>query len=170
MFSSSALKIPKKLHQVVLRIHPEGRVVGILFLHHQTKYSSQGEDPLEVMNQSEPFVVLRREAPDELRFYNKSSIIHVEYDEEPVAEFSDISPLYCRLHLMDGSLIEGCIRLHLPPNHARLSDYLNVSDERFAKIHTDSGKLWLVNKSYIVYVTPLDGYNPPSIYQLGEDA
>lgn len=169
MLSSSPLKIPKKRKQVVLQVHPDGKVVGSLFLSHQSKHAWREEEPLDVLNQPSPFVVLQREDPDELRFYNKTSIVRVEYQEDSTPDLEDMTPLYCRLHMMDGSLVDGCIRHALRPDHARLSDYLNLNDERFAKIHTKDGDLWLVHKAYIVYVTPLDEQMKPSIVHISDD-
>jgi hypothetical protein len=170
MVSRAPLKIPKKLKQVTLRVHPDGTVIGSFFLSHHRKRTSGAEEPIDVLNQSHPFVVVQREEPDELRFYNKASIVRVEYDEEFSPQLDNITPLYCRLHMMDGSLIDGCIRRPLPPDHARLSDYLNLTEERFIKMHTKGGQLWLVNKSYIVYVTPLDEQMQPSLSDVDGDA
>jgi hypothetical protein len=169
MVASTPLKIPKKLTQVTLRVHPEGTVVGAFFLSHYRKRATSAEEPLDVLNQASPFVVVQRQEPDELRFYNKASIVRVEYRAEPLPELDNLTPLYCRLYMMDGSLIDGCIRRLLPPSHARLSDYLNLHEERFIKLHTTDGQLWLVNKSYIVYVTPLDEQLQPNLND-GDDA
>jgi hypothetical protein len=149
------LKIPKTLKQVTLWIHPEGRVIGSLFLSLQSKYSSGAEAPLETLNHPDPFLVLKREDADELRFYNKSSIVRVEYskDCQPLSEGLQILP--CRLYLMDGSMVAGTVRRALPPDHSRLYDYLNMHDERFAEIYTEDDVVCLINKSYIVYVTSL---------------
>jgi hypothetical protein len=170
MVLRAALKIPKKLKQVTLHVHPDGTVIGSFFLSHHRKRTSGAEEPIDVLNQSHPFVVVQREEPDELRFYNKASIVRVEYDEEFSPQLENITPLYCRLHMMDGSLIDGCIRRPLPPDHARLSDYLNLNEKRFIRIHTKGGQLWLVNKSYIVYVTPLDEQMQPSLSDVDGDA
>ena len=164
MTTSASLRIPKRLEQVVLQVHPEGRVVGFLFVSPQSDHYPAGETPLDIFNSATPFVVLRREAPDEVRFYNKSSIIRVECEPHITAELEDAEPLYCRLQMMDGTLISGKIRRHLHPDYARLSDYLNLFDERFAEVFTDDGKRWFVNKSYIVYVTPLDEQGQPCVY------
>ena len=164
MATSASLKIPKRLEQVILQVHPEGRVVGFLFVSPQSATSPAGETPLDILNLATPFVVLRREAPNEVRFYNKSSIIRVECEAPNSTDMEDTEPLHCRLQMMDGTLICGNIRRHLHPDYARLSDYLNLSDERFAELFTDDGKLWLVNKSYIVYVTPLDEQGQPCVY------
>jgi hypothetical protein len=163
MTTSTLLKIPKRLAQVVLQVHPEGRVVGFLFVSPQSTHYPAGETPLDLFNAATPFVVLRRTAPDELRFYNKNAIIRVECEADTPTEIKEIEPLYCRLQMMDGTLICGNIRRHLHPDYARLSDYLNLCDERFIEIFTDDGKQWLVNKSYIVYVTPLDQQGQPCV-------
>ena len=148
------LKIPKKLKLVTLWVHPEGRVVGHLFLRPQSATRPGEEEPLEVLNTADPFLVLKRDRPEELRFYNKSSVVRVEYDEDDLLEMSQVEPLPCTLHLMDGSLITGTIRKALPPDRSRLFDYLNLHDERFVKVYGDDGSVCVVNKAYIACVTP----------------
>jgi hypothetical protein len=148
------LKIPKKLKQVTLWIHPEGRVVGSLFLRPQSPNAPREEEPLEVLNTPDPFLVLRRDDRDELRFYNKAAVVRVEYEDEMFGRMAEVQPLTCTLHLMDGSLIPGTIRKALPPDRSRLFDYLNLHDEQFVKIHCDDGMVCVVNKSYIACVTP----------------
>ena len=81
------LKIPKKLKLVTLWVHPEGRVVGSLFLRPQSANRAGEEEPLEVLNTADPFLVLKRDQPDELRFYNKSSVVRVEYDDDGPCRF-----------------------------------------------------------------------------------
>ena len=148
------LKIPKKLKQVTLWVHPEGRVVGWLFLREQSVNVPGEEEPLEVLNSADSFLVLKREGPEELRFYNKSSVIRVEYDEDKPSLLPDIEPLPCTLHLMDGSLIAGSLRRALPPDRSRLFDCLNLREEQFVKVHCQEGSVCIVNKSYIACVTP----------------
>jgi hypothetical protein len=151
------LQIPKKLKRVTLWIHPEGRVVGSLFLDLQKKYTAGEEAPRELLNRAVPFIVLEREDPDELRFYNRAAIVRVEYPlETPLAE-DCIEPLQCRLYMMDGSMIAGSVRQSLPPGNARLYDYLNLGEERFVEIHTEGRQVCLVNKSYIAYAIHYGG-------------
>jgi len=59
--------------------------------------------------------------------------------------------LHCVVEMMDGSLVEGEIREVLPPEHSRLFDYLNQSDNHFIKLHTGEREVCLVNKSYIIH-------------------
>lgn len=148
------LKIPKKLKQVTLWVHPEGRVVGFLFLRPQSPNAPREEEPVEVLNSPDPFLVLKREDRDELRFYNKTALVRVEYVEGNAVPIPDVQTLRCTLHLMDGSIIVGTIRKALPPDRARLFDYLNLHDEQFVRVYCEDDTVCVVNKSYIACVTP----------------
>ena len=150
----STLKIEKKLKEVKLWVHPDGAVVGHLFVRTQSTMTATEEDPAEILNLPEPFVVLRRQMPEEIRFYNKSSIVRVEYEGPPPLQMPDIQPMDCTLQMMDGSRIQGTIRRPLPADRARLIDYLNLSEERFVKVEAEDGLVYLVNKPYIVCAMP----------------
>ncbi len=147
------LKIPKIRKQVNLWVHPEGRVVGSLFLREQSVHHAGPERPDEVLNQDSPFVVLYREDPAELRFYNRRAIVRVEYADDALPESAHLTILPCRLDLMDGSRLEGEIREILPADRARLFDYLNRPDVRFLRLHLPEGGICLVNKAYVIHVT-----------------
>ncbi|MEJ2059294.1 MAG: hypothetical protein P8Y64_02235 [Gammaproteobacteria bacterium] len=152
----SALKIPKLRKPVRLWIHPEGAVVGHIFLQERSDYHEGAEDPIEVLNNDAPFLVMHVTAEDEFRFYNKNSIVRAEFEEEPPPESPGMTVISCRAQLMDGSLIKGEIREFLPPNHQRLYDYINILDHRFLRLYTANNQVVLIHKSYIVRITPLD--------------
>jgi hypothetical protein len=145
------LKIPKQENEVTLWVHPEGRVIGTIFLSYRAE-SMDPIEPVEVLNETSRFLVLRGQEAGDVRFYSKASIVRVEYDETATEESGGIDPLPCQLHMMDGSLIDGSINRFLPPDQARLYDYLNLENERFIKIHVGGTEICLVNKSYIVRV------------------
>lgn len=126
--------------------------MGSLFLREQSPVHAGAELPLEVLNQSEPFLVFRLDNPLELRFYNKRSIIRVEYPGHDTSPTSHTTEIQCRLHMMDGSLISGTIQEPLAPDRSRLLDYLNKTDDVFIKIHMEEGIIYLVNKAYIIHV------------------
>jgi len=153
---SDILKVPKKLRPITLWVHPEGRVIGSIYLRTQSPDHAGSEQPLDALNAGESFLVFNRDEPAELRFYNIKSVIRIEYTATEDDEAADIdannNPMHCHLHLMDGSYIDGKIRESLPPNHARLLDYLNRSDEAFIKVYMDEGLVYLINKSYINHV------------------
>jgi hypothetical protein len=148
------LKIPKTLKQVTLWVHPEGQVVGAVFVRTQSTVMAREEEPAEVLNQPDPFLILQlgqSEDQESVRFYNKASIVRMEYRDEQLLDLPEMVSLGCTLYLMDGSRFAGQIR---KPDRARLFDYLNLTEERFVKIELGDGDICLVNKSYIVSVTP----------------
>jgi len=148
--STNTLKLPTKQQSVKLWVHPSGPVVGSLFIHHNE--AGQDEAVLDIVNRTEPFVVVQVDTPNEIRFYNRQSIIRIEYTDHNAIDKS-ARTLFCTIHMMDGSLIEGTIKEALPPEHARLYDYLNQQDSRFLKIFVDDDDVCLINKSYINQVT-----------------
>ena len=151
--STDTLKIPKSLRAVSLWVHPEGRVLGSLFLREHSCDHAGQENPSEVLNCKDDFVIIKRDDPDELRFYNKSSIIRVEYNEEqPLAE-PDATEIKCQIYMMDGSLIDGLIKEVLPRAYSRLFDYINKTDNRFIRVYVTDTEVALINKSYVIRVT-----------------
>lgn len=148
---SELLKVPKTLKPVTIWVHPEGQVVGCIYLRKQSIHHAGAEQPLEALNHEEPFIVFMRDDPEEMRFYNRRSIIRVEYSGSDYQATQAISPIHCEIYMMDGSLILGKIEEPLHPIKARLLDYLNSDNGKFIKITTDSRTL-LINKAYIIRV------------------
>lgn len=148
--STNTLQLPTKKKKVQLWVHPAGAVVGSLFIHPNEYGKDQAV--LDILNQPEPFIVFQVDTPNEIRFYNRQSIIRIEYNDKDVIDES-AQTLFCIIHMMDGSLIEGTIKEALPSEHARLYDYLNTQDSRFLKIYVTDDEVCLINKSYINQVT-----------------
>jgi hypothetical protein len=153
--SENFFKVPKQLCPVTLWVHPEGRVIGSLFVREQSLHHIGKESPAELLNQEDPFVVVNRDSPDELRFYRKSAIVRVEYQGDDVMLEEDIVPICCELHLMDGSMLLGEIRSPMPKDKSRLYDYLNRASDLFVKLHLEDDLVTLVNKQYIIYAKNL---------------
>ena len=153
--STDILKVPKIKHRVSLWVHPEGQVIGSLFVREQSPDHAGPEDPIEVINQQTSFLVFEKNESEELRFYNRNSIIRVEYQANKIQK-PDTDQLSCTINMMDGSVIEGTIRENLPPDHSRLFDYINQENSRFIKIYFNNDDICLINKSYIVNITTTD--------------
>lgn len=151
MDDTQTLRVPKNLRPVVLWVHPEGRVVGSLFVHRQSVHHPGEETPLEVLNRDAPFVVVRRDDPEETRFYNRASIIRLELEEVSRPPLETVRPLVCILHMMDGSVLEGTVMKSMPPDRARLFDLLN-QPEPFVKLYLQDQRAILINKAYVMYV------------------
>ncbi|GIX49797.1 MAG: hypothetical protein KatS3mg131_4008 [Candidatus Tectimicrobiota bacterium] len=161
---SEYLKIPKREKVVTLWVHPEGRVIGSLFLNLVSR-SGGAEDPSEILNEPTPFVVLKRHGPEEIRFYNKAAIVRVEYAEDGDEALPDIPAVPCCLSLTDGSRIEGLLRQPMPPGYTRLYDYLNCNDGPFLKVYVGEGQVCLVNRAYIVCATSREARWPQAAVQ-----
>lgn len=152
--SKNILKINKLLKEVTLWVHPEGPVSGSLFLEPDDSHKT-AEAPEDVLNQEAPFVVLKSNLDDSVRFYNRASIIRANYPDSTHKSDPANQQFQCKLLMMDGSMIDGHINENLQPDYARLYDYLNTSQQRFIKIDTGDEETCLVNKSYIIQVTEL---------------
>ncbi|RPI47086.1 MAG: hypothetical protein EHM59_05585 [Betaproteobacteria bacterium] len=150
------MKIPKREMPVSLWTHPDGRVLGAIYLHMAEPHGGCDEDPWTVLNDPEDFLVVRRREPDELRFYNKASLIRVEYAENELYVADSGKDLPCRVHMMDGSIVDGTMRKSLPPERSRLYDYMNTDNPRFLKVYVEGMSVCLINKSYVGYITTRD--------------
>lgn len=153
MATDEFFKVPKQKKQVSLWVHPVGQVVGSIFLLEQSTLHAGPEEPVEALNLDSPFVVISMESPEELRFYNRNSVIRVEYQETSSNKSASATQITCQVHLMDGSFVDGQIIETLPQDKSRIFDYLNQNDKRFIKVYTGSDEICLINKSYINYVT-----------------
>lgn len=169
---NDALRIPKKVQQLELWIHPEGKVTGSVYLHLQSNRHGGEEKPEEMLNQPQPFMVVKCESRDGLRFYNKNSIIRLQYynSQSPTStalmrlgpdlhmldftsEATGLVRLDCRLHLIDGTVLTGVIEEFLPPGQQRLFDYINNNVNTFIKLYLGSDEICLVNRAYIVRIS-----------------
>lgn len=151
--STDDLIIPKSLKYLSLWVHPEGLVLGSIYLRDHSCDHAGIEIPSEVLNSPQEFIVLKRDKPEELRFYNKSAIIRVEYTDEDERQHPEYSNISCHIHMMDGSLIDGTIKESLPLLHSRLFDYLNTATVRFIRLYLTETEVCLVNKSYVIRIT-----------------
>lgn len=149
--AAKPLRIAKAQKQVEMWVHPEGLVKGAIFVRMGDDNATH-EDPRYVLNADKPFLVLYRTKPEEIRFYNRSSIVRVNFEDKRPTNGTE-TVISCRLHLMDGSVIDGEIIETLPPDHARLYDYLNQANDRFLRIYTGQTEVCMVNKHYIIQVS-----------------
>lgn len=149
--AAKPLRIAKALRQVSMWVHPEGLVKGAIFVT-VGEDNTTHEDPRYVLNADKPFLVLYKEDPEEVRFYNRAAIVRVEFDGKRPEE-DNTTTFSCRINMMDGSVIDGEIIEILPPDHARLYDYLNQAHDRFIRLYTGDTQICMVNKNYIIQVS-----------------
>lgn len=155
MQSYNTYRIPKREQPVELVVEPDGPIDGVLFLLPPGPDSGEGESPLDILNQDEPFLVVRC-GPDEIRCYNKRFIVEVRLREPPRPDAETAPRIRCRFRLHDGREVEGAVREYLPPEHARLIDYLNVVSGPFIRLECSAGVVSLLNKRFCVRAIPLE--------------
>jgi len=149
------LRILKRRLPVTLWVHPEGRVVGNIFLHVRGDELRESEATESVLNETTEFLVVERRHPDETRFYNKHAIVRVDYVDPDHADSAG-APLTCTVTLMDGLELQGEIWKAMPMERSRLYDYLNATSDRFLELRLAGGQRSLINKSYVVSISPRD--------------
>jgi len=149
------LIVPKQRREVRLWIHPEGRVVGSLFVRAATDTEPE-QRIAESLNEGQPFIALMRENPKELRFYHRASILRVESSSSPPPAGERVIEHRCELGMMDGSFITGTLTRPSPPDRSRLFDFLNRGEERFLEVFLDDGTTLVINKAYVIFVRPTD--------------
>lgn len=156
--SSESLVVPKALKSVRLWVHPEGPVLGSLYLRSSETGKALGELPAELLNQPAPFLVCScgEEPYTHTRFYNKNAITRIEYDDAEEASAPAKVVINAEFQLMDGAVFRGAIREDLPHDSQRLLDYMNVHTERFVRTFLGGNGVILINKAYIMRVVPLD--------------
>jgi len=139
------------MRQVKMWIHPEGLVNGSIFVTVGADATPE-EEPAQVLNDNTPFLVMRTGKNNDVRFYNRNSIVRVEYESSRPSA-SSLTRATCQVTMMDGSIIDGEVIEDLPEEYARLYDYLNHTKERFIRLFTTDSEVCMVNKSYVVKVT-----------------
>lgn len=156
--SSESLIVPKVLKPVHLWVHPEGRVLGSLYLHCPGQGAPSDELPIELLNEPAPFLVCRcgPQGHPQTRFYSKNALIRIDYEDETEEAGAARVQIGAEFQMMDGAVFRGQIREDLPPDRQRLLDYMNVHTDRFVRVFLEGGGVTLINKAYIMRVVPLE--------------
>lgn len=157
--SGESLIVPKALKSVRLWVHPEGPVLGSLYLRCPAAGAAPDELPIELLNQPAPFLVCHCGGDEHAhtRFYNKNAVTRINYDDAAEAARPARVRIKAEFQLMDGAVFRGEIREDLPEDRQRLLDYMNVHTDRFVRVFLEGDEVALINKAYIMRVVPLDG-------------
>lgn len=146
------LAVERRRVEVAIRF-PGGEVVrGQLFLALMAKSHAGPERVLDMMNEPDPFFVLRVDGEPPVRMINKERIVEVEVAVQPEEEESLAKEEEMTLTFQDGFSLSGRALVELPPTKSRLIDFLNYS-ERFFELR-DGGNTHIVNRKHISYVKP----------------
>ncbi len=114
------------------------------------------EDPLQLLNELEPFFPLGL-ATGEVLLIAKDRVLEIILDEAQAGEEDPGSAPTALLQvtLAGGTSHVGSMRLEVRASRPRVLDYMNHCTERFMALRTDEG-VRLINRKMIERVRPLD--------------
>ena len=147
------LKITKRRQTVTLVLRDKKTIKGDVFLHYSRNEYGLPQEPMDLLNSKQPFMVLMDKA-GEVSFYNKRMVSHLIYHEETDADklLSANLKENVAVELVSGEVLYGEITALLPPENMRLYDFLNQPDECFMRVKNAGGIISLINKSCITTV------------------
>jgi len=133
--------------------------LGELYVMERVPQHDGPETVVEMLNRREAFFAFRPESGEELLLMSKMHTVSVSLDRQaPIADPARLSAaklLGLEIVLAGGSTLSGWASAELPPEHARLLDYLNTFREPFFALWTHAATYY-VNRAHVVYVRPLD--------------
>jgi hypothetical protein len=124
---------------------------GEIFLRPVSRHRSRPEEPVDLLNDVEPFFALVRDG--ETMLVAKANVARAETHQQDEAEL-DIASLgiFVEVTMTDGSVCSGCIFLESrTADRPRLLDYLNSYRNRFLPV-VDARQVFLVNTNTIAHV------------------
>jgi len=132
---------------------------GELYVMERVPQHDGPETVLELLNRRETFFAFRPEAGQELLLVSKMHAVSVSLDSQaPIADPARLSAaklLGLEIVLAGGSMLSGWASAELPPEHSRLLDYLNASQDPFFALWTHASTHY-VNRAHVLYARPLD--------------
>jgi hypothetical protein len=114
------------------------------------------EDPLQLLNEPEPFFPLGLPT-GEVLLIAKDRVLEIVLDDPPSGEepAGSAPTALLQVTLVGGSSHVGSMRLEVRASRPRVLDYMNHCTERFMALRTDEG-VRLINRKMIERVRPLD--------------
>ena len=123
---------------------------GEIFLRPVSRHRSRPEEPVDLLNDPEPFFALVRNG--ETMLVAKASVARAEtsYHDEDELDIASLG-VFVEVTMTDGNVCNGCIFLESRTGRPRLMDYLNSYRDRFLPV-VDARQVLLVNTNTIAHV------------------
>ena len=146
----SDYRIEKIRRHLVVVLTDGSRMEGEVFLRPVSRHRSRPENPLELLNDEEPFFAMQ--VADRATLVAKHNVAQVEM---PVPDEDDSNlaaiGVPVEVALANGGTCTGSIFLETRADRPRLLDFLNAYAFRFLPV-IDAQRMVLVNKDTIVHV------------------
>lgn len=150
-------RIAKQRCQLVLRLETGAPFSGAIFVHPSSHRPTGFEEPIDVLNGSEPFFPMELE-DGEVILLAKDRVVEIwgleEPDDDELRRASARSATL-EITMSDGVVHTGTVMLEMPAERPRIVDFLNNLRDRFLCLHSADG-IRLINRSLIDRVRPQD--------------
>ncbi len=154
-------RIEKQRLAVTLTLVGGGSLHGHIFVqpsaHGHRQYEDPYEDPVRVLNGTEPFFPLATDT-GEVTLVAKERVEEVRGTAlviEDELRRASARAMQLEVRLASGSVHAGSVLAEMPSQQPRPLDFLNQHDKRFLTLHTNEG-VRLINTRQIDSVRPLD--------------
>lgn len=147
----SEYRIEKLKRQVTVLLNDGSQLEGEIFLRPLSRYRPRPEEPLELLNDVEPFFPLLVR-PGEAIILSKSGVASVEtsIEEGEDHEFTALG-LPVEVTMVNGMKRSGSVFIESRAGRQRLFDFLNAFPSRFLPV-VDARRICLVNTQSIAHV------------------
>jgi hypothetical protein len=146
----SDYRIEKLRREVTLVLADGSKLTGDVFLRSVSRYRSQPEEPVDLLNESDPYFALERSGETVL-----VSKAHVAWAETSlmVDDALDTGALgvIVEVTMRDGTEHDGSIFLESRSDRPRLMDFLNAYHDRFLPVVSPK-RVLLLNTQFIARV------------------
>lgn len=146
----SQYRIEKLRRQLKLVLADGTKLSGEVFLRSTSRYRSRPEEPVDLLNDADPFFVLDRKGEALLVAKSQVSRAETELDEDDALDTGALG-VTVEVTMRDGTVCDGSIFLESRSDRPRLLDFLNSYHERFLPVVSPKQVL-LLNTQLIAHV------------------
>jgi hypothetical protein len=146
----SDYRIEKLRREITLVLADGNKVKGDVFLRSVSRYRSRPEEPVDLLNDADPFFALERAG--ETLIVSKAQVARAETElvEDDALDTGALG-VTVEVTMRDGSEHDGSIFLESRSDRPRLMDFLNTYHERFLPVVSPKQVL-LLNTQFIAHV------------------
>jgi hypothetical protein len=155
MESTNRFRIEKLRRAVSVVLTDGRRLEGDVFLWERTRVRAEPEEPIDLLNEDEPFFPFFLDE-QEVLLLAKAQVVRAETaapDGSISADMPD-GAMAVEITLVDGSAVSGFVPVEKRGEHTRLLDYLNGCAKRFIPVFWGE-QVCLVNRMLIASVSQL---------------
>ena len=146
----SEYRIEKHRRSLQILLTDGKTLEGEVFLQPATRHRSRPEEPVDLLNDAEPFFALVRNG--ETMLVAKDSVARAETSYQSDGELDIVAlGVFVEVTMTDGNVCSGCIFVESRTGRPRLLDYLNSYRNRFLPV-VDAQQVFLVNTNTIAHV------------------